>query len=193
MADDPTGIDFDLSRWPTVHAAIFLTLRRYAGRLVPCADLIDVIWGNDPDGGPLTANNTIRVYIYRIKEHLKILNSNWKITNIWGIGYRMTRIDESVSDEILISDLEFGLLRGKPISGQKRTILLSLSKHQNQTVPYERLAILIWGKTPNISRRKWTQHLRVISMRINELLSGTPYRIVTVNREGLKYCRVDQK
>ena len=51
------------------------------GRLCHHDMIIDVLWGDDQNGGPLTIDNNISVYIHRLR------NLGWDIQNLHGRGY----------------------------------------------------------------------------------------------------------
>jgi len=51
------------------------------GLLCPFAMIIDVMWGDDPDGGPLYATDTIWKYVYCLRK------TGWDIDTWHGLGY----------------------------------------------------------------------------------------------------------
>lgn len=51
------------------------------GLLCPFAMIIDVMWGDDPDGGPLYATDTIWKYVYCLRK------AGWDIDTWPGLGY----------------------------------------------------------------------------------------------------------
>jgi len=64
----------------TVAARLATLLRGQAGRVVPYGELIDALYGDDPDGGPLYASNVLRVLASRLR------HKGVPIRTCWGHG-----------------------------------------------------------------------------------------------------------
>lgn len=54
---------------------------------VPTQKLVDDLYGDDPDGGPLYANTNAKVFIHQIRK--KLASSNIEIINVLGLGYTL--------------------------------------------------------------------------------------------------------
>jgi hypothetical protein len=59
-----------------------ILLRLVHGELVTKGDLIDLVWGDDPDGGPMFAENSFHVSIGTLKERLN--REGWDIEVVKG-------------------------------------------------------------------------------------------------------------
>lgn len=62
------------------------TLQQHAGRWVPIDALVDALYGDDPDGGPLQADNVVRANI----GYLRRKTSPGRIWTRHGFGYAWT-------------------------------------------------------------------------------------------------------
>lgn len=47
---------------------LYQTLLWHRGRHVPYVVLAEVLWGDDPDGGPLVVNNIIAILVTRLRK-----------------------------------------------------------------------------------------------------------------------------
>jgi DNA-binding response OmpR family regulator len=54
-----------------------------SGRVWHVADLVDLIWGNEPEGGPLTAEEFIRKEVHCLRKAGFIIGSRY------AVGYRL--------------------------------------------------------------------------------------------------------
>ncbi|WP_164743056.1 winged helix-turn-helix domain-containing protein [Mesorhizobium sp. Z1-4] len=71
---------------PVFHSIV----RRLAwrpGLFVGTAELVDYVYRDDPDGGPLDANKCIQIAITRYRQQLEPLG--WEIKTRFGRGYRL--------------------------------------------------------------------------------------------------------
>lgn len=68
-------------------AAIFAAIAEGNGRAVSYSTIIDNVWADDPDGGPLTVMNTIKAHLSNLKGRHPIFAS--LIASDHGIGYRL--------------------------------------------------------------------------------------------------------
>lgn len=53
-------------------------------------ELIDALWGDDPDGGPLCVEEIVRQYIHCLRKHLK---PGYDIHNVFNHSYRLVSSD----------------------------------------------------------------------------------------------------
>jgi DNA-binding winged helix-turn-helix (wHTH) protein len=51
--------------------------------------LIDVLWGDDVDGGPLNARRTLDVHLTNIRKKLRKHDLPWHMINTWGGGVKL--------------------------------------------------------------------------------------------------------
>ncbi|KKL74698.1 hypothetical protein LCGC14_2062310 [marine sediment metagenome] len=58
-------------------------------RFVPYDAIIELLWGDDPDGGPLYAKNIVAVMIHRLRKR------GYNIETWAGIGVRMRSYDKA--------------------------------------------------------------------------------------------------
>lgn len=72
--------------------ALFVAVAGRAGRLVAYGGIIDRLWGDDPDGGPLAPLNNISIHVLRINR--KLAHTDYRIENVWGQGYRLVTISQ---------------------------------------------------------------------------------------------------
>ena len=61
-----------------------------AEKIVTTDALIDAIWGDDPEGGPDDALNTLRVHINRIRSMLERSGLRWQVRTHITRGYQLT-------------------------------------------------------------------------------------------------------
>lgn len=59
-------------------------------RDVTMARLIDLLYGDDPDGGPDDPGRVVRVQVHRMKAWMQ--SYGWTIRNRYGFGYRLERL-----------------------------------------------------------------------------------------------------
>lgn len=57
-------------------------------RLTPIETLVDAVYGDRPDGGPLNAANCLKVRISYLRP--KLASFGWGIENKHSLGYRLT-------------------------------------------------------------------------------------------------------
>lgn len=58
--------------------------------LVSEAEMIDVLWGTDPHGGPLGTQNLIKTPIHHIRKALRVIGAPFEIRNAFGLSsYRL--------------------------------------------------------------------------------------------------------
>jgi len=73
-------------RLPPRNQMIVRCLARHFGEFVPREHLIAVVWPG-PDGGPLTADNTLRVHLSGLRRQLKTYG--FTIEHGYDLGYRL--------------------------------------------------------------------------------------------------------
>lgn len=66
---------------------IALSLAGNFGHVVAMATLIDAVYGDDPEGGPLTADVIIKVMLVRLRRRLAPFGL--AVNNVYGVGYRL--------------------------------------------------------------------------------------------------------
>lgn len=71
------------------HWLLFDLLLRNLGKPVTRERIEGVLWGDDPDGGPLNAEGQVRVYVHFIRR--KLAGTGLRVATMHGEGYRMDR------------------------------------------------------------------------------------------------------
>jgi DNA-binding response OmpR family regulator len=82
--------EIDGVRLPRVQFDIILRLRQGGGALVSNAQIVDFLYGDRPDGGPLGAYNNIYTYISRAKKKIEAVG--WTVIAERFRGYRLVRM-----------------------------------------------------------------------------------------------------
>jgi DNA-binding response OmpR family regulator len=82
--------EIEAVRMPRRQADVILRLRQAAGGVVTNAQLIDFVYGDQPDGGPESASFCIQSYICKARP--KIQAVGWTVTVERHIGYRLVRV-----------------------------------------------------------------------------------------------------
>lgn len=62
-------------------------LRETPGRVVPQRELMELLWGDDADGGPLGARAALHALITQLRRNLEARGSPARIRNRFGDGY----------------------------------------------------------------------------------------------------------
>lgn len=62
-------------------------LRETPGRVVPQRELMELLWGDDADGGPLDARKSLHVLVTHLRRNLEAQGSSTRICNRFGDGY----------------------------------------------------------------------------------------------------------
>lgn len=70
--DDARRLLGDILARPTRHARVLAALVDHFGEYVPRRDLIDHVFGNDPDGGPLAADDVVRKLVRDLRRRLAV-------------------------------------------------------------------------------------------------------------------------
>lgn len=63
---------------------------RHGAEAVPRDSLIDAVWSDDDDGGPISADRRLKVMACHIRK--KIEGSGIIVKGVWGIGYRLEAV-----------------------------------------------------------------------------------------------------
>lgn len=50
-------------------------------------EIIEALWGDDEDGGPLCAENAVRVYVWKLNKKLRPLG--WQVRGRHTVGYKL--------------------------------------------------------------------------------------------------------
>lgn len=87
---DFSGID--VARLTRNEARIVEALVQANHRLTSIEVLIEKVWGDCPDGGPLSADLGIRTHICHARKKLE--KAGWTIRAQKGHGYRLERLDD---------------------------------------------------------------------------------------------------
>ena len=75
---------FRVCKLPSTHPQIlYQALLWQLDRFIPYDAAIDLLWGNDPDGGPLHAKNVLAIIVHRLRKQ------GYKIETWSGVGLRM--------------------------------------------------------------------------------------------------------
>lgn len=86
-----TTVEFsgiDVTTLTRVETRIVEALAAGRHRLTPIEVLIDAVYGDRPDGGPLNAAGCLKVRITSLRP--KLASSGWTIENKHSLGYRLT-------------------------------------------------------------------------------------------------------
>jgi DNA-binding response OmpR family regulator len=83
-------------RVPPGQMRLLERLLRADGRSVSTAQAEHAIWGHRPDGGPVTADNVVKVYVSRLRATLREIGAPVRIVSQWGQGYAIERVDSRV-------------------------------------------------------------------------------------------------
>jgi DNA-binding response OmpR family regulator len=75
--------------------ALFNILAARNGRTVRHDFIHEVLWGDDPNGGPNDARNVLAVMVNHANSRLSAVG--YRIRNVWGVGYRLEAIS---ADEV---------------------------------------------------------------------------------------------
>ena len=68
-------------------------LRILEGRtMVRKEAVLDTLWADDPEGGPLTAQKMVDVVIHKIRRKLREHNLPFRLETVWAHGYRLARV-----------------------------------------------------------------------------------------------------
>lgn len=60
------------------------------------AGILEVLYGDDPNGGPEYADRIVLIYIHTIRKKLK--GTSLSIETIWGVGYKFVYDDQGTSN-----------------------------------------------------------------------------------------------
>ena len=66
---------------------VFERLLTASGRMVPRRMLLDEMYGDDPDGGALSAEKVLHLVVHRLRK--AVAPHGYRIENAWGRGYRL--------------------------------------------------------------------------------------------------------
>ena len=87
-------VDGEDVRLTPLEYKIALLLIRFPGRVFPIDEIYERVWGEDA----FSADNTVAVHIRRIREKIEIDPKNPKYLKVvWGIGYKIERLDSADS------------------------------------------------------------------------------------------------
>lgn len=73
---------------PPEHALLSILLKK-PKQTKTYEQLIDVLFGDDPNGGPLNAKGAVVDHIGRLK--VKMSTTAWRLVNVPGVGYYAER------------------------------------------------------------------------------------------------------
>lgn len=72
-------------RMPRLRFSMAQLVLSGCGKVVPTADMIECLWGHDPDGGPLAPGKSITTHMHYVRDDLRPLGI--LIWNSFGWGY----------------------------------------------------------------------------------------------------------
>jgi DNA-binding response OmpR family regulator len=94
--------EIDGVRLPRAEFDVIHRLRQAGGAMVSNAQLVDFLYGDRPDGGPLGAYNNIQTHVSKAKK--KIEHVGWTVISERFRGYRLARLEvfsrQPGSDEV---------------------------------------------------------------------------------------------
>lgn len=92
-------------------------LKRYPSAISPDR-LAIILYGDDPDGGPIDATGVIKVFLHRLRKKIERAGIPWRIDNVYGEGYVLRSEDPKVHKKAIASlavTVGFSLLLVHPV------------------------------------------------------------------------------
>lgn len=86
-------------------------LMQRPSRLVRYGELLNALWGNDPNGGPDTAQRTITVLVCHIRAKLRAIGADAQLACVWSVGYRMDMVPQQ-HEHVSVSGHQHGADHG---------------------------------------------------------------------------------
>jgi DNA-binding response OmpR family regulator len=87
---DFSGIDVSTLTRTELTILEFLVEARH--RTTSNSVLTEIVYSQRPDGGPDDAYNVVRQTVRRLRA--KLAGQGWTIQTLWGVGYRLARLDD---------------------------------------------------------------------------------------------------
>lgn len=84
-------IEFIHKQLTVSQIAILELLMQRSPNVVSYEALENAVWGDDPDGGPLTIRKVLHVWGHRIRKIVK--EYGWELKCHWGVGYYLVKTD----------------------------------------------------------------------------------------------------
>ncbi len=76
----------------TLEGRIIETLLLRQGGFCSDAEMIDAVWVDDPDGGPLTAKNIIKLLVWRMRRDNVLAPVGLEIVNVYGRRFYLAAV-----------------------------------------------------------------------------------------------------
>ena len=87
MISAPTDLDLFIRDMPPVRGAVLRAIAKRNGNFARVVEIVNDVWRNCPDGGPVAPRMAIAVHVSRIREDLE--GTRWAIHSVHGRGYRL--------------------------------------------------------------------------------------------------------
>ena len=177
--------DPELGAWPPQPAKIFRMLQRAGGAPVSVPELIDGVWGEDENGGPLAAMEIVKTQICRIRKRLA--GSRFRIVTVPRRGYRLIALDEGCSDPF--ADVAHGSVGDRPLPPQEAAIVRLLLDRATRYVTREDIAVRLWsGSWPEA----WRRNIIVLVARVRWKLETIGHTLENQRGAGWRLIRLEQ-
>ncbi len=170
--------------WPPQPAKIFAMLERAGGAPVSVPELIEGIWGDDEDGGPLAAMDIIKTQICRIRKRLA--GSRHRIVTVPRRGYRLVVCDNDAGDPF--ASVAHGMVGERPLPPQEAAILRLLLDRVRRFVTREDIAGRLW---PEGWPEAWRRIVIVLVARVRWKLETVGYTLKNQRGSGWRLIRIE--
>lgn len=61
-------------------------------RVATMSEIIDDVWGDDINGGPLDTRVTVSVHLVNIRKRMREAGLPYEIKNVWGVGFKLMQV-----------------------------------------------------------------------------------------------------
>ena len=171
--------------WPPQPAKIFIMLQCAGGAPVSVPALIEGIWGDDEDGGPLAAMDIIKTQICRIRKRLA--GSRFRIVTVPRRGYRLVLRDDDAGDPF--ASVAHGMVGDRPLPPQEATILRLLLDRAQRFVTREDIAGRLWREG---WPEAWRRIVIVLVARVRWKLETVGHTLENRRGNGWRLTRIEQ-
>lgn len=153
--------------------------RQHPARVIEKAELFDLLWGHDRNGGPEWAPSCVNIMVSSLRKSLAAA-SDERLHTVHGVGYVYE------TGTCTLGTLSEWVCGGDFFTRKEHEIMRLLLR--SGTVSYEQLRLVLWGDT-----EARTHHLGTLILFLRRKLQSVGYGIEVIRGEAIRLVRLEEE